>query len=139
MEKSRKVKHAIKRKFPVIDINDSLGIAIKMMADENASVMVVKVEDSLVGIVTVADVMHGLANDYDLEETKISTFMTECSVDSKSTTSKPCIQLDEDQDVVSAVRVMYEGGVNHLLVSGEKNEPLGIVSSLDLVKLVAAQ
>lgn len=139
MEKQRTVKQAIKRKFPVIDIDDSLGMAIKTMAQDDASVLVVKVNEDLIGIVTVADVMHGLANGYDLEKTKISTFMTECNVDSKSSTRKPCVQLDEDQDVMSAIRVMYEGGINHLLVSGEKNEPLGIVSSLELVKLVAAQ
>ena len=139
MEKQRKVKQAIKRKFPVIDIDDSLGMAIKTMAQDDASVLVVKGNEDLIGIVTVSDVMHGLANGYDLEKTKISTFMTECSVDSKSSTRKSCVQLDEDQDVMSAIRVMYEGGINHLLVSGEKNEPIGIVSSLELVKLVAAQ
>jgi predicted transcriptional regulator len=34
---------------------------------------------------------------------------------------------------------MYEGGINHLLVTGEKNKPLGIVSSLELVKLIASK
>lgn len=139
MEKYLKVKQAIKQKFPVIESYESLGAAINLMAQDNVSVLVVKVEGELTGIITVSDVMHGLANDYDLEKTKISTFMTGCRIDSKNSTAKSCIQLDEDQDVISAIKVMYEGGINHLLVTGVKNKPLGIVSSLDLVKLIASK
>lgn len=138
MEKYLKVKQAIKQKFPVIESSASLGAAINLMALDNVSVLVVKVEGELTGIITVSDVMHGLANNYDLEETKISTFMTTCRIDDKNSTAKSCIQLDEDQDVMSAIKVMYEGGINHLLVTGVKNKPLGIVSSLDLVKLIAS-
>lgn len=138
MEQYKKVKQAIKRKFPVIDTDDSLSKAISLMAEANVSVLAVKVGEELVGIVTVSDVMHGLANDYDLEKTKISTFMTECRIDTKGTSGKSCVQLDEDMDVISAVKVMYEGGINHLLVSGENNRPLGIVDSLELVKLIAS-
>lgn len=134
-----KVKQAIKKKFPVIESNESLGAAINLMAQADVSVLVVKVEDELIGIVTVSDVMQGIANNYDFQETKISKFVTECRVDSRNTTARSCIQLDEDQDVFSAIKVMYEGGVNHLLVTGTKNEPVGIVSSLDLIKLIASE
>ncbi len=138
MKKYLKVKEAIKQKFPEIESDESLGAAIDLMAQANVSVLVVKIQGELIGMITISDVMQGLANDYDLEKTKISTFMTECRIDSRDTTSKSCIQLDEDQDVMSAIKVMYEGGINHLLVTGEKNNPLGIVSSLELVKLIAS-
>jgi predicted transcriptional regulator len=87
----------------------------------------------------VSDVVQSLANDYDLKKTKVSTFMTECRIDKKDSKKHLCIQLDEDQDVISAIKVMYEGGINHLLVTGENNKPLGIISSLDLVKLIASK
>jgi predicted transcriptional regulator len=139
MEKYLKVSQAIKRKFPVIESNESLGAAIDLMAQNNVSVLVVKVEGELIGIITVSDVMHGLANGYDLEQTEISAFMTGCRFDSKNLNTQPCIQLDEDQDVMSAIKVMYEGGINHLLVTGAVNRPLGVVSSLVLIKLIAAK
>jgi predicted transcriptional regulator len=139
MGQYKKVKQAINRKFPEIDSKDSLKTAINLMAEANASVLAVKVKGELIGIVTVSDVMHGVANNYDIEQTKISTFMTECRIDGKSASGKLCVQLDEGQDAISAIKVMYEGGINHLLVSGSGNEMLGIVSSLDLVKLLAAE
>lgn len=139
MEKYLKVKQAIKRKFPVIEREESLKAAIDLMAESDVSVLVVKAEGLLIGILTVSDVMHGLANDYDLEQTKIASFMAECNVDGKDANGKSCIQLDEDQDLMSAIKVMYTGGINHLLITGVNNEPLGVVSSLDLIKLMASR
>jgi predicted transcriptional regulator len=43
--------------------------------------------------------------------------------------------LDENEEAVSAIKVMYDTGVNHLVVSGTNGEIVGIVSSLELVKL----
>ncbi len=139
MEKYLKVKQAIKRKFPVIDNDASLWAAIKLMAEADVSVLVVEADTMLIGMITVSDVMQGIANDYDLEKTKISSFMTKCRIDNRDSTARTCIQLDEDQDIISAIKVMYEGGINHLLVTGENNKLIGIVSNLELVKLIAAQ
>jgi predicted transcriptional regulator len=139
MEKYLKVKQAIKRKFPVIESNESIQAAINLMTEADASVLAVEADKELIGMITVSDVMQGIANDYDLQKTRISIFMTECRIDNKTSTARTCIQLDEDQDVISAIKVMYEGGINHLFVTGENNKPLGIVSSLELVKLIASK
>jgi predicted transcriptional regulator len=138
MEEHRKVKHAIKRKFPILDINDSLEETLKLMAQANVSVIAVKMNEEFIGMVSVWDVMHALANQKDAKQTKISTFMTKCEFSTKNSSKNSCHQLDEDEDVLSAIKVLYEAGVNHLLITGEKHEPLGIVSSLDLIKLVAS-
>ena len=137
MGENLKIKQAIKQVFPVIESDTSLGAAINLMAQEDVSVLVVKNEGELAGIFTASDVMQALANDYDLEKTKISIFMTGCRIDDKNPTNKICAQLDEDDDVMSALKVMYTGGINHLLVTGEKNKLLGVVSNLDLIKLIA--
>lgn len=134
-----KIKQAIKRQFPAIESDTSLGAAVNLMAQEDVSVLVVKVEGELAGIITASDVMQGLAKDYDLVKTKISTFMTGCEIDQKNSTKKICAQLDENDDVMSALKVMYTGGINHLLVTGENNRLLGVVSSLDLIKLIASK
>jgi len=63
--------------------------------------------------------------------------MTKCDFNTDKSSKNACIQLDEDEDVISAIKVMYEAGVNHLLVTGEKSKPVGIVSSLELIKLAA--
>ena len=139
MEEQLKVKQAIKREFPVIEREENLEAAIKLMAEADVSVLVTKAEGILVGILTVSDIMQGLANNYDLKDTKISSFMTECNVEGRSVNGKPCVQLDEDLDVMSAIKVMYEGGINHLLVTGANNKPLGVVSNLDLIKLIASR
>jgi CBS domain-containing protein len=137
MAESLKVRQAIKRKFPVLDIDDNLDMAIQLMAETNVSVLAVKLGAELIGLVSVWDVLNGLAHDYDRQQTKISTFMTKCEFNTGKSSKNACIQLDEDEDVISAIKVMYEAGVNHLLVTGEKGSPVGIVSSLELVKLAA--
>lgn len=138
METRRKVKYAIKRKFPVINMNDSLDIAIKLLAKSNVSVLAVKVEEELIGLLTVSDIMHAITNGKNLSETKISSFMTKCDFHTKDSTRHSCLQLDENEDVIAAIKVMNEASVNHLLVTGENTKPLGIVSSLELIKLVAS-
>lgn len=137
MAETKTIRQAIKRKFPTIDIDDTLETALRLMAQSNVSVLAVKVGEELIGIVTVSDVMYSLANEDDLKETKISSFMTKCEFNIEHETRNPCIQLDEDQDALSAVKVMYESGVNHLLVSGTAGKAVGIVSSLEIVKLLA--
>ncbi|MDK9707130.1 MAG: CBS domain-containing protein [Desulforhopalus sp.] len=138
MAETLKVRQAVKRKFPVIDMEDSLEMAIQLMAETNVSVLAVKVASELVGLVTVWDVLNGLAHDYDRQATKISTFMTKCEFHTDKSTKNACIQLDENEELFSAIKVMYEAGVNHLLVTGERGKPVGIVSSLELIKLAAA-
>lgn len=138
MRTGKKVKNAIKRKFPVITIDDSLESAIKIMSEANVSVLAVKAGEDLIGILTVTDVMSALSDDKDPDQTKISTFMTKCDFHTRLSSRNSCLQLDEDEDVMSAIKVMNEAGINHLLITGEKAKPLGIVSSLELIKLVAS-
>lgn len=138
MSENRTIKEAIRRKYPSIDLNDSLATAMSTMAGKNASALVVKSGEELIGIVTITDVIYCLANDQDPETTDIASFMTKCELISEAGTANPCAQLDEEQEAMSALKVMHEAGVNHLIVSGANGEPAGIVSSLDLVKLLAS-
>lgn len=138
MDTSRKIKDAIVREYPTIDLEANLQSAIEMMANNNVSALVVTSRGILIGLVTISDILFCLAHDNDLQETEISSFMTKCDIISEEGTRNPCAQLDEDQDVISAIKVMHEGGVRHLVVSSGKGEPVGIVSSLELIKLLAA-
>lgn len=137
MSQRKTIRAAIKRKFPVINISDTLETALKMMAQANVSVLAVKIKEELIGIVTTSDVMYSLANEDDLQETTISNFMTKCEFNTGRQARNPCIQLDENEDALSAIKVMYEAGVSHLIVSGDNGEAIGIVSSLEIIKLLA--
>jgi predicted transcriptional regulator len=139
MNIKKEIKRAIKRKFPAVGIEDNLEHAMRQMADANTSALVVKLGEELVGLVTVTDIMYSLANGHDLQNTKVSTFMTKCEfISNKRSQSPACLQLDEDEKIISAIKVMYEGGVNHLLVSGSNGEPVGMVSSLEMIKALVS-
>ena len=138
MNNEQTIRSAVKRKFPAVDIDDTLETAINYMAQANASALVVKVGEELAGVVTITDIMYSLSNEDDLQDTRVSSFMTKCEFISKKATRNPCVQLDEDEDVISAIKVMSGAGVNHLLVSGSRGEPVGMVSSLEMIKLLAS-
>ena len=138
MENKITIKNAVNRKFPAVGLSDTLDTALQAMAKANASALVVKTDEDLVGVVTISDIMYSLTNEDDLHQTPVSSFMTSCEFISDKATNNPCVQLDEDEDVLSAIKVMNEAGVNHLLVSGSKGEPVGMVSSLEIIKLLAS-
>lgn len=138
MTENKVIRQAIQRTFPTVGINDSLADAVDKMTVANASVLAVKIGEEVVGLVTIADVMYGLSKEKSGLETKISSFMTSCDFDVSKQTRNPCLQLDEDEDALSAVKLMYDAGVNHLLVSGFNGEIVGIISSLELIKLFSS-
>ena len=136
MKSTRKIKEAIIRNYPEIGLDDSLGDAINAMAKNNASALVVREGGILIGLVTITDVMHSHVHHHDLQDTKISSFMTKCELISAEATKNACAQLDEDQDVLSALKVMHQAGVNHLVVSRAEGDPVGVVSSLEIIRLL---
>jgi len=135
MTQKKTIREAIKRTFPTVHLEDSLQSAINKMTQNNVSVLAVKIGEEYIGLVTVSDVIFSLASGDDLNKTKISSFMTKCEFDVTGVTRNPCIQLDEDEDALSAIKVMNNAGVNHLLVTGVGGKAVGIVSSLEIVKL----
>lgn len=139
MTKQKKIKEAIKRKFPVIHPNDTLQDAITQMAHSNVSVLAVKTGEEFIGMVTVTDVMFSLSRGDGMGTTPVEEFMTKCEYSNIETTRNPFIQLDEEQGALSAVKLMYGAGINHLLVSGADGKPAGIVSSLEVIKVLAGQ
>lgn len=136
--KEKVIKSAVRRKYPAVTIDDSLVTVIQMMAEHNSSALVVKAGDDVVGVVAVSDIMQSVSDGNDLEETKVSSFMTKCEIISTEGIKNPCVQLDEEEAVVSAIKVMNNAGVSHLLVSGGDGKPVGLVSSLEIVKLLAS-
>ena len=136
MEKTQTIKDALRKGSPTVDINETLQSALKIMAGENLSALLVKKNGDLVGIITISDIMYSLAKEEDPRQIKVASFMTKCELITTKGVRTPCVQLDEDEDILSAIKVMNEAGVNHVLVSGSKGDPEGMLSSLDIIKLL---
>jgi predicted transcriptional regulator len=136
MEKTQTIKDALRKGSPTVDIDDTLQSALKIMAGENLSALLVKKNGDLVGIITISDIMYSLAKEEDPRQIKVASFMTKCELITTKGARTPCVQLDEDEDILSAIKVMNEAGVNHVLVSGSRGEPEGMLSSLDIIKLL---
>ena len=121
---------------PSVGIEDSLRIVIQKMIDANVSALAVKTGDHVVGVITDMDVMLGVDEGNDLDETKASSFLTACELIDDKGVKSPCVQLDAAESVGNALGVMAVAGVHNLLVSGENKKGAGMVSVHDLLRLV---
>ncbi len=136
MSLSNSIKDAIKKKLPAVKTSDSLRSAITAITDANSSACVVYSGDELIGIVTEMDLMGGIADQKDIDSNEVSSIMTVCELISNKAAITPCVQLDEDESTESALGIMHEAGVHHLLVSGKSGNAVGVISALQLLKLV---
>lgn len=127
---------AMKNDTPAVNLEDSLRTAIKNMSDANATALMVKSGDELVGIVTETDIMHQVVKDVGLDDVKVSQLMTACEVISSKPAKTPCVQLDESETIQNALAIMDEAGISNLLISGDGGHAKGVVSARDLLKLV---
>jgi CBS domain-containing protein len=120
---------------PTIRLDDSLLTAAEMMTQNDASALIVKEGEELVGILTDMDVMDGIVRHTDLQEVKVADCMTECQLINDSPVKSPCVQLYEGENVKNALDVMSTAGVHHLLVSCEMGLGTCMVSIGDLLRV----
>lgn len=121
---------------PSVDMNDSIRVAIQKMVGSKTSALVVKSGDEVVGVVTDMDLMGCVDRSEDLDKSKASGCMTACELIKGGPVKSPCAQLDSAQSVGDALRVINIAGVHHLMVSGEDDKCVGVVSVIDLLKAV---
>ena len=125
----------VQKDAPFVGRSDSLRTVIKKMTDAKVTGLIVKSGTDVVGIITVRDVMNSVANNKDLDDTKVSDFMTSCELITDKSIKTPCVQLDEGQNVKDAIAIMNEAGVRNLLVTGDDNKAIGTISALTLLKM----
>jgi len=103
----------------------------------NTSALVVKTDDAVVGMVTDMDLIYCISNQKDLDETRVSEFLTPCELITDDRTKRsPCAQLDESQSVENAIKVLDAAGTHNIIVSGETDKDVGIASIRSLLKLL---
>ncbi len=118
---------------PSIQGDETLQAAVRKMAENNVSGLIVYQEGNVLGVITDWDIMHSLDSGNDPTDTKVSKFMTSCEVMLDKEIKSPCVQLDTSIKIKDALRVMAMENVHHLMVTGPNNET-GLISSLDLLK-----
>lgn len=132
------IKKAITTDTPTVSLEDTLEAAIRKMVTGGCSALVVKSGEELIGIVTDMDIMDSISRNGLTGKIKVGDFMVRCDLLAKKGTKSPCVQLDEDESVENAMRVMAAAGIHNLLVSGTGNKAIGIVSSRALLNLALA-
>lgn len=130
------ISKAIKKDTPSVTLEDTLETAIRKMVDEGSSALTVQSHGELIGIVTDMDIMDSIKRSGLTGNVRVADFMVRCELLSEKGTKSPCVQLDEDESVENALRLMAGAGVHHVLVSGVNNKAIGIVSSQALLNLV---
>ena len=121
---------------PSVDMEANLRTVIQLMVENQSSALTVMMGDEVMGVVTDMDILESFGRTDDLDETRAADFMTTCELISNKEITSPCAQLDSAESVENALAVMNSAGVHHLLVSGDEKKKAGIVSILDLLKLV---
>jgi CBS domain-containing protein len=123
---------------PSVDMGANLRTVTQMMVDNQSSALTVMMGEEVMGVVTDMDILESFGRNDDLDKTKVAEFMTTCEVISNKEITSPCAQLDSAQSVENALAVMNIAGVHHLLVSNDEKKQAGIISILDLLKLVVS-
>jgi signal-transduction protein with cAMP-binding, CBS, and nucleotidyltransferase domain len=96
--------------------------AAKLMAEKNVGSLLIKHDDSYVGILTDADIVRKvLAAGLDCKNTTVEEIM-----------SYPISSLDEESFLEEAHQIMGEQHIRHLLVTRE-GEPIGMISVRSLL------
>jgi CBS domain-containing protein len=109
------------RHLLTVSPDDPLRRAAKLMADRGIGSAVAVENEQVAGIVTERDLLRAVAEDRDVDQTKVRDVMT---VD--------VVSGSPGWDLVRAVKTMTDGGFRHLLVT-EMNDPVGIISLRDLM------
>jgi CBS domain-containing protein len=128
--------NAVNWDAPSVDMEANLRTVIQMMVDNQSSALTVMMGEEVMGVVTDMDILESFGRNDDLDETKAAKFMTTCELISNKEVTTPCAQLDSAESVENALAVMNSAGIHHLLVSGDEKKKAGIVSILDLLKMV---
>jgi CBS domain-containing protein len=127
------VKMALRKEAPSVSRNDSVETAIEMLVAGCGSALVVMSGQELVGIVTAKDLLHSLNRGDKPGVTTVLEVMSPCELITAKGTRSPCVQLDEGESVVNALRIMEEAGISHMLVSGAGGKVTGIATLVDLL------
>jgi len=119
--KSLNLKRAV-----VVEVGTSIKKCIEKMQARHFGCLLVVKDKKYCGIFTERDVLLRVAGtDHDLETSKIDDFMTPDPV-----------QLEMEDTIETALRLMVKGGYRHICIVDEKDHPLSLVSIKNIVSFI---
>lgn len=122
------IRTAVKWDIPSVNLDDSLRVVINRMVEHKASALVVKKNDDVVGVVSDVDLLRSLIDKKNMDEAKVSEYLSPCELIGEKGTRNPCAQLDNTESVENALKVIEIAGTHNLLVSGSDKNEVGMVS-----------
>jgi CBS domain-containing protein len=136
---NQEIKNAVNWDAENVSMEDSLRTVIKKIVKSKTSALVVKMDEIVIGFVTDMDIIDidSISSGADLDETKANSFMIACELITERATTNPGIQLHEEESVENAFRLMSGAGVHSIMISGESEKCVGVVSITDLLGLIA--
>ncbi|HVY05247.1 MAG TPA: CBS domain-containing protein [Burkholderiales bacterium] len=112
------IREIMSRAVKTVPSTMSLRDAARMMEAEKVGFLPVVNHGSLVGVITDRDiVLRAVARGLNPQGTEVRAAMTH-----------DVIELPENSDIEDAADLMEEHGVRRLIVTGENDEPVGVVS-----------
>jgi CBS domain-containing protein len=124
------VKDLMRTDIPAVSVGATFYEAKEKMIEEDTSVVVVKADEKIVGMITETDIFSHAAAGKGLTALKVEAYMSVCEFGGLN----PCLQVFENSSVDDAITIMAISGVHHLLVWGEGGELSGVISSKDVLK-----
>ncbi len=128
------IKHLVKRDMPATGADTSVRKAVEILAGGGGCALAVTTDNEVIGVVSDLDLARAVIRGVDPESLTVSDCMTPCDLITGQGAKNPCVQLDEDETVENALKLLEGTGVHNLMVSGPGDRFLGLVSACDLLK-----
>lgn len=113
------------RHLLTVDPASSIRRAAQVMSERSVGCAVAIENEKVAGIITERDILHAIAREQNIDDTKVAEIMT-----------REVVSGESGWDLLKAVKTMTDGGFRHLLVM-DMDEPIGIVSLRDLMDSMA--
>ena len=134
MGMQKTIKSVVRLDRPKVNSNLSVREAIATMVEHGVCALSVEKDAMLLGVVTDMDLVGAMVRRGDPSKIKVAECMTACDLITGSGAKSPCIQLDEEETVETALKLLDGAGVHQVMISGPGNQCLGIISAGELLK-----
>lgn len=128
------IKNCLSQNIPKCNLGDSLKEVAEKIAKSESAACAVYSDNEIVGVITDTDLVDSIAQGKDLDQVRAQDLMTSCELITQGAAALPCVQLNENETIENALKVMRNGGVHHIVVWGQDGRAAGVVSAADLIK-----
>lgn len=124
MFREYKVKDVMNTEIVVVSPEEKIKSVARLMKDKNASEVLVAEDRKIKGIVTLRDIVYGIASNAKLQDPVLEIMTTEL------------VTANKEEKLVDAVKRMREFNIGRLPVVDDDNNLVGIVTEKTLIKTI---